>query len=196
MQHRKRKVPLLNSSSTADIAFLLLIFFLVTSSLDSQLGIYRKMSAERANEILQNRKNLAKRNFLSFVIDDDNKVLYDDKLISFSELRSISKAFIDNPDNLDFLAEKELMEIPEIGIFPVSDKHIISLEVSRKSNYQTYLSVLNEITIVYNELRNEAAHTLFSVSFDQLMPEQKDAIRQIYPLRVAEKEIGEEDVHE
>ena len=196
MQHRKRKVPLLNSSSTADIAFLLLIFFLVTSSLDSQLGIYRKMRAERINEVLQNRKNLAKRNSLSFVIDDNNKVLYDDKPVGFSELRSISKVFIDNPDNLDFLAEKELAEIPVIGVFPVSDKHIISLEVSRKSNYQTYLSVLNEITAAYNELRNEAAHALFHVSFDQLIPEQKDAIRQIYPLRVAEKEIGEEDVHE
>ena len=196
MQYRKRKVPLLNSSSTADIAFLLLIFFLVTSSLDSQLGIYRKMRAERAEEALQSRTDIAKRNFLSFTINNKNKVLYNDKEIGSSELRDISKTFIANPNDLTVLPEKELMEIPEIGMFPVSDKHIISLIVSRESNYQTYLSALNEITAAYNELRNEVAHSLFHVSFDRLTLEQKNAIRLIYPLRVVEKEIGEEGVYE
>ena len=196
MQHRKRKVPLLNSSSTADIAFLLLIFFLVTSSLDSQLGIYRKMSADHAKEVLQNRTSIVKRNFIRFVIDDDNNVLYDDELVSFSELRDISKTFIANPDDLDFLPEKEQVEILNVGLFPVSEKHIISLEISRKANYQTYLSVLNEIMAAYNELRNEVAHSLFYISFDQLTIEQKSAIRQIYPLRIVEKEIGEGGIHE
>ena len=196
MQHRKRKVPLLNSSSTADIAFLLLIFFLVTSSLDSQLGIYRKMSVEQANEVLQNRKDLAKRNFLRFVINEANEVLHDDKSVSSSELRSISKVFISNPDDLDFLPEKEQIEILEIGVFPASNKHVISLEFSRNSDYQTYLSALNEITAAYNELRNEFAYSLFRTSFDQLTQEQKEAIRQIYPLRVVEKEAREEDVYE
>ncbi|MDR0681656.1 MAG: biopolymer transporter ExbD [Dysgonamonadaceae bacterium] len=189
MARQKYKIPQINSGSSADIAFLLLIFFLITSSLDSRTGIYRKMNAIEAGEILKKRKDIQERNLLSFTINSDNQLIYNNEPIPFKDIKELSKTFIANPDNSDFLPEKESVDVPETGIFAVTTKHVISLEVSRKAKYQTYISVLNELTAAYNELRNETAQTLFNQSFKHLSPERQEAIRTIYPLQISEKEI-------
>jgi biopolymer transport protein ExbD len=184
----KYKIPQINSGSSADIAFLLLIFFLITSSLDSRTGIYRKMNATEAGEILKKRKDIQERNLLVFTINSDNQLIYNDETIPLKDIKDLSKTFIANPDNLDFLPEKESVDVPEIGVFSITTKHVISLEVSRKAKYQTYISVLNELIAAYNELRNETARTFFNQSLERLTPEQQEAIRTIYPLQISEIE--------
>jgi biopolymer transport protein ExbD len=187
MRYRKRKIPEINSSSTADIAFLLMIFFLVAGSLTSVNGIYRKMNPAKTAELLKKR-DIEKRNLLRLTIDNRNQVVCEEEIIALPQLKEVCKTFIDNPNQLDFLPRKESIDVPEIGVYPVSSKHTISLEISREANYQTYQSVLNEILIAYNELQNEAAHAVFQKSFTRLTLEQKEAIRQIYPVHIAEKE--------
>jgi biopolymer transport protein ExbD len=189
MVYRKYKIPSINSGSSADIAFLLLIFFLITSSLDARTGIYRKMNASHAEELLKKRKDIRKRNLLTFTIRADNQLAHNEEIIPLREIKDLSKIFIANPDNLDFLPEKETVHVPEAGDFSTTTRHVISLEVDRKAKYQTYISVLNELTAAYNELRNETAHAIFRRSFERLTPEQQEAVRTIYPLRISEIEI-------
>ncbi len=189
MRFRKRKIPQINSSSSADIAFLLLIFFLITSSLDSKTGIYRRMNPYVAENVLKEKIDIQERNLLVFTIDSNDHILNNKKAIALSEIKNLSKTFIANPNDLIFLPEKEQMEIIAIGSFPVTSKHTISLEVDRQSKYQTYISVLNELTAAYNELRNELALDLLNQPFGELNSEQQEGILTIYPFRVSEIEI-------
>jgi biopolymer transport protein ExbD len=186
MLFRKRKILPINSSSSADIAFLLLTFFLVTSSFDPKTGIYGKMKPLVVQETLKKRIDIQERNLLVFTIDANNRLIYNKEEIFVKNIRNLVKTFVSNPDNVDFLPEKKMTEIPEIGIYPVTFKHIISLEINRKSTYEVYLSVLGEISAAYSELRHEAARDIFHTSFERLTAEQKSAFQMIYPMRVAE----------
>jgi biopolymer transport protein ExbD len=188
MRYRRKKIPQINSSSTADIAFLLLIFFLVTSSFDSMTGIYRKMNPAQAEEALKKKRDIEGRNLLAIVMDENNQIWCSGQTLTLLELKNILKTFIDNPNNQDFLPQKEEKDLPGIGIYRISSKHNISLEISREASYQIYLSVLNTMTSAYNELRNEAALAVFEKSFDRLTTEQQAVIREIYPQRISEKE--------
>lgn len=154
---RRWKIPEINSGSSADIAFLLLIFFLVTSSFDSKMGIDRKMNPPEAENVLKQKLDIRQKNLLSLTIDADNRIFSNGQELLIPELRKLSKAFIIQSD------------IP---------KHVISLEIDRKASYQTYLSVISELTAAYHELRKEAANE-----------EQRDSIRAVYPMRIVESEL-------
>jgi len=184
----KRKIPQINSSAAADIAFLMLIFFLITSSLDPNMGLYRKMSTETSEEILKNHTEIENRNIIRFVVSEENIISLDEEPLTLFEVKELSKTFIDNPNNLDYLPKKIEMEIAGLGTYPVTAKHIISLEIDRNARYEIYIQLLNVITAAYNELREEAARNLYHKSFFELLDEQKEVLRQIYPVRIAEKE--------
>lgn len=192
MRFQRREIPQLNSGSMADVAFLLLIFFLITSSLESRTGLYRHLAPEFPEEILRKKTDISDRNIITFKIDEQNRLFQDEEEIYIPEIRSIAKIFIANPDDLDFLPEKKIAPIPLLGDYPVTQNHIIRLEVDRNSNYQTYISVISELTAAYNELREELANTFFGKSFTQLSEEEKAAVREAYPLKISEKERKEE----
>ena len=94
-------------------------------------------------------------------ISESNLLFLEEEEIPLSQLKSTAKIFIENKENLDYLPEKEIIEIAEIGEYPVSNQHIIQLEVDRKSSYQIYISTLNELTAAYDELRDEFAGKYF-----------------------------------
>jgi biopolymer transport protein ExbD len=165
----KRKIPEINSSSSADIAFLLLIFFLVTSSFYTRTGVYRKMSPANPDKALIQPQDIQQKNLLVLSIDSVNRVVYNGEEIAIDQIRDLGKTFIAGSD------------IP---------KHAISLEVNRDARYQTYLSVISELTGAYNELRNEAATTAYQTSFPRLTTEQQDSIRAVYPMHISEIEKG------
>jgi biopolymer transport protein ExbD len=155
-------------------------------------GIYRKMSPAQAEEALSKKRDIEGRNLLEITLDKNNQIVYGEQTLTFPELRNMVKTFIANPNNVDFLPQKEEMDISGIGIYQVTSKHNISLKISREANYQAYLSVLNELAGAYNELRNETAQSVFQKSFDRLKPEQKESIREIYPQHISEKELETE----
>ncbi|MDL2241490.1 biopolymer transporter ExbD [Bacteroidales bacterium OttesenSCG-928-L03] len=188
---RKRKIPQINSSASADIAFLLLIFFLITSSLDPRTGFYQHLETEKNEAALSERQEVLDRNLLTFTLDDRGDILYKDSLILRENIRSLSKTFIDNPNNRDFLPEKVMTEVPILGSLAITVNHIIYLKISPKADYQSYISLLNEVTAAYNELRNERSYESFNAPFTRLTADQQEAVRQVYPLRIAEKEIEE-----
>jgi len=189
-----RDIPPINSTTSADIAFILLLFFLFTGSLDSKSGIYRRLVPPISETAVKERNPIEERNILSISIRNDNGIYLKDELLQLSEIRLTAKVFIDNPDNKDFLPQKTVFDIPGFGSLPASRDAVINLEFSRNSNFQTYISVLSELTAAYDELRNEWALEKFKKPFLDLSEEQQAAIREVYPLQISEKEILEEDV--
>ncbi|MDR3339902.1 MAG: biopolymer transporter ExbD [Candidatus Symbiothrix sp.] len=197
MPHFKRGIPQINSTSSADIAFILLLFFLLTGSLEPKSGIYRRLSPAATEAKLKKKQDIETRNFLTVAIHENNEIqIATDNLVALSEIRDIAITFIANPNNLDFLPEKTITDIEGLGSFPVSDKALIQLEISRDASYQTYISVLEELTAAYADLRNELAHERFHKTFNDLTEEQKNALREVYPQQISEKELLRKEVRD
>jgi biopolymer transport protein ExbD len=189
MPRFKRSIQAFNATSSADIAFILLLFFLLSGSLSSKTGIYRQLLPDTSEAKLKKKIDVEKRNFVSFSIDGNNMVFMENEPVKLNEIRDIAKKFIANPEDSDYLPEKREIEIPELGLVSVTPHAVINFEVSRKASYQTYISVLGELSAAYDELRNELANSRFDKSFERLSEERQAAIREAYPLRISEKEL-------
>lgn len=188
MAKGKRKVPDINSSSTADIAFLLLIFFLITTSMDTDRGLARLLPPppESNNESEPNK--IKERNILQVYLNKDDQLMCGSEYISIDQLRDKTKEFIANVANDETKPQKTQKDVEFFGPTMVSDKHVISLQNDRGSSYQAYISVQNELVAAYNELRDELAQQKWQKTYSELGEEQQKAIRDIYPQRISEAE--------
>jgi biopolymer transport protein ExbD len=182
----RREIGEINAGSMADIAFLLLIFFLVTTTMDVDTGISR-MLPPIPEENQEQQKEIKERNVFTVLINSKNQLLVKGKLLQVDELKEAAKEFIVNPKNDIHLPEKELREIPYFGEFWVT-KGVISLQNDRGTRYGMYIAVQNELAAAFNEVRDELSMQKFSKRFDDLMKDQQEAIRKIYPLAVSEAE--------
>lgn len=182
----KRDVQEVNAGSMADIAFLLLIFFLVTTTMDTDSGLSR-MLPPPVPEDQETPPPIKDRNVFEVLINAQNRLLVENEPMELRELRDAAKEFIQNPLDEEGLPEKEEKQIEYFGIYPVT-KGVISLQNDRGTQYQMYLSVQNELAAAYNELRNELAQSKFGKKFDELEEDKQDAIRDIYPQKISEAE--------
>lgn len=182
----RREIPEINAGSMADIAFLLLIFFLVTTTMSTDLGIPR-MLPPKVNNLPTPPIEVNDRNIMVVLVNRDNKLMIDKTVYEVSELRGIAKEFIANPNDLLKLPEKEEKQIDGIGPCMVS-KQIISLQSDRGTSYGMYIQVQNELTAAYNELRDEYALQRFNRVYDQLAENLQRAVKSIYPMRISEAE--------
>jgi len=176
---RKRKMPGVNSTSAADMAFTLLLFFLLTTSMDTNWGLARQLPPPPQKE-KKDEVDINKRNILLVMISYDNRIMCAGEEVSLAQLKIKTKEFLENPTNSDHLPEKKLVDIPFIGEQLITADHLISLQCDRGTNYQSYIDVQNELAAAYNELRDEAARRFFNVRFNALDDERKDAIAKIY----------------
>jgi len=188
IRRKKREVPQVNASASADIAFLLLIFFLITSSMGAENGIFRRLSPPASEDAPKEKKEIQKRDLLVIKIDSDNQLYYNDISLDISDLKEIVTDFISNPQNDDSLPEKQEKEIALLGKMQLTSNHVISLKVSRNADYNTYISVQNELSAAYNHLRNELSLKRFGRVFAALNAEQQLSVREVYPQRIAETE--------
>ena len=186
MARSKRAIPEINAGSMADIAFLLLIFFLVTTTMDVDSGLTR-MLPPPVNSPQDQNNDVKERNVFVVLVNKDNRLLVEGEPMNISQLREKTKEFIANPKNLDNLPEKKDVEVQFFGTYPVS-KQIVSLQNDRGTSYGTYIEVQNELVAAYNELRDELSKEKFGKKFDDLNKEQYDAIKEIYPQRISEAE--------
>lgn len=163
----------INAGSMADIAFLLLIFFLVTTTIDVDKGVLVKLPpwSEEEPETL----TLNKRNVFSVLVNADNALLVRGEPAQVDDLRERAKEFIRNPQNRPDLAER-----PE--------KAIVSLRNDRGTKYSTYLEVYNELKAAYRELREDEAQKKYNKSYEFLPRDQKKEINGIIPLVLSEAE--------
>ncbi|RGM48226.1 MULTISPECIES: ExbD/TolR family protein [Bacteroides] len=189
MAKGKRKVPDINSSSTADIAFLLLIFFLITTSMDTDRGLARRLPPPPEQEQKDNDDvKLKERNVLQVFLNMNDQLMCGNDYISVDQLRAKAKEFIANPYNDETKPEKYAKDIPFFGNMMITEKHVVSLRCDRGSSYKAYISVQNELVAAYNELRDELAQEKWQKNYADLNEDQQKAIRDIYPQKISEAE--------
>lgn len=184
----KREVPELNSSSTADISFILLIFFLTTTSMDTDRGLARRLPPPPEDNIEQEDTKVKERNVLQVRINAMDELMIGSEIADVSQIREIAKEFIDNPENLPNLPDKAPHEIDFFGTVYITDKHVISLQSDRGTSYSKYFEVQNELVAAYNELRDELSRRRFGKPYLQVTEEQQLAIRTYYPMKISEAE--------
>ena len=149
----KRAAPEVNAGSMADIAFLLLIFFLVTTTIPKDSGISRKLPPIDPNETKP--PIIREKNIFTVKLNGKDQLLVEDELMEVKDLRAAAFEFLDNNGDgtCSFCKGKRN---PESSDNP-TDKAVISLKNERETSYSTYISVQNELVAAYNELRNRRA---------------------------------------
>ena len=184
-----KKIPQINASSMADISFLLLIFFLVTTSMDVNQGLARRLPAPIPPDQKIEDKDINKRNLLVVKINSANQLMVQGQLMDVKQLREKAKEFIKNEQNNDHLPKlvEEDFGAP-IGTIMYTKDHVISVQNDVDTQYQAYLDVQNELVAAYNELREECAKQYFHKSFSELEEEQQKQIQKIYPQKISEAE--------
>ncbi len=187
MGKNNKKVPEINSSSMADISFLLLIFFLVTTTMATDKGLTRRLPPipEKKDKT---EVEVNKRNVMNVLLNSNNQLMVQGKIVPITKLRETAKEFIVNPRYDAELPERVPTDIPNFGTYDVTRDHIISLQNDRGTEYQAYIEAQNELVGAYNEVREELAMEKWGVSFSQLNEDRKEAIRQIFPQHISEAE--------
>ncbi len=188
MAKSNRKVPDINSSSTADIAFLLLIFFLITTSMDTDSGLARQLPPPPEPDQEEVDIDIKERNILIVLLNSHNQLMVGGQLINVTELKDKAKEFIQNPQNKENLPEKSTINVQFFGNVEATTNHVISLMNDRGTSYQAYIDVQNELVRAYNELRDEIAQSQWHLNYEDLNKEQQSAVREIYPQRISEAE--------
>lgn len=171
----------INAGSMADIAFLLLIFFLVTTTMAEDKGILVKLPPWSDEE--PDIARLKERNVFSVLVNASNQLLVRGEPTDIGNLKVRTKEFIANPQRLENLSENP-------------KKAIISLKNDRGTNYETYLTVYNELQAAYAELRNDAAMKRFGKEYTSCSVTERKEIRNDIPLILSEAEptsFGEEN---
>ena len=150
----KKKVPAMNTSSTADIAFLLLCYFLMTTTMGSQTGLSRRLPPmPDQNQKVEDQK-VNRRNIIQVKINSADRILAGSEPIDISQLKDKIKEFLSNPADDPNLPEKEIQNIEGLGDYPVS-KGIISLQNDRGTSYQAY--IMRNTCRIGNTLHNQTS---------------------------------------
>ena len=184
-----KKVPQINASSMADISFLLLIFFLVTTSMDVNQGLARRLPAPIPPDQKVEDKDINKRNLLVVKINSANQLMVQGQLMDVKQLREKAKEFIKNENDNAFMPKlvEEDFGAP-IGVVRYTKDHVISVQNDVDTQYQAYLDVQNELVAAYNELREECAQKYFHKAYNELDEDQQKQIQKVYPQKISEAE--------
>ena len=157
----KRKTPGINGSSSADIAFMLLIFFLITTSMDTDKGLKRRLPPMAPKQQKQQEVEINDRNIMRLLVNRADEIVISrkdasgmDQLIpvKLEQLKEYAVEFITNPDNKPYLPELERRQIEGLGERTViTSGYAISIKNEVETSYQQYVNVQNELIKAYNE---------------------------------------------
>lgn len=161
-RREKRKVPGLNTTSTADISFMLLILFLVASSMDLDKGLARRLPA--IDKTKKTASAVDSRKVIRLVIGADDKVTLDGRSVTMRAIRQQTTTFVKTNGK----------------------GHLIQLQTDRKASYDTYLHVQDQLAAAYNAVRDQRASSLFGQPFEQCSREQQTRIADEVPVRISE----------
>lgn len=182
-----KPVPGLNSTSSADIAFILLIFFLVATTMDTDKGIQRRLPPMPDENQKQQDVKVNRRNIVVVRINAQDRILAGGVPMDVSQVKDKVVEFITNPTNNESLPEKEMKQIEGFGEYPVS-KGVVSLQNDRGTSYAAYLKVQNEIVRAFNEIRDDFAMKNWGKKYAQLDEEQQKIVREAIPQSISEAE--------
>jgi len=188
MARNKRAIPEINAGSMADIAFLLLIFYLVTTTMDTDKGINRKLPPID-DELVQDPPPIKERNIFTVLVNSNDQLLVEDEYLEISELRAKAMEFIDNN------GDGSCTYCKGYGISTSSDnpvKAVISLQNDRGTSYGMYVKVQNELVAAYEDLREIYAENEYGRSYRGMDPEEDEEIikeiKNAYQQKISEAE--------
>ena len=183
----KKKTPAINSSSTADIAFLLLCYFLMTTTMGSHTGLSRRLPPIPDQKQQVEDQKINRRNIIVVRINSSDKILAGSEPIDIHFLKDRVKEFLDNPNNDPSLPGKEVKMIEGFREVPVS-KGVISLQNDRGTSYAAYIAVQNELVKAVNELRDEFSRANFGKPYSRLTEEEQGWVKKAIPQNISEAE--------
>lgn len=183
-----KKVKEINASSMADISFLLLIFFLVTTSMNVSTGLTRRLPPPLPPDQQPQDIDIKKRNIFVVKINSQNQLMVQGEEMNIKDLKEKAKEFIKNEFNLSSLPEKKTVTVPGLGEIDITKDHVISVQNDVDTQYQAYIDVQNELVAAYNELRDEFSNNKWGKSFLELTTEQQDIVSLVYPQKISEAE--------
>ena len=163
IRRRHRDVPELNTTSTADISFMLLVFFLVTSSMTSDKGLGRKLPP--VDEQQQEQRDVSRSNVLQVTLDASDVLYCDEKTVTLQELQQQVESFV---------ASRQ------------TDRHVIAVKTDRQTSYHAYFEMQNAIVGAYRHLRDKMALQRYGHPFRDCSPEEREVIVARYPQRISE----------
>ncbi|MCH4553969.1 MULTISPECIES: ExbD/TolR family protein [Aestuariibaculum] len=192
----KRAAPEVNAGSMADIAFLLLIFFLVTTTIETDAGINRKLPPMEDENVQP--PTIKKKNIFEVLLNGKDQLLVEDELMEIKDLRQAAIEFLDNggDGSCSYCNGKKDSESSDNP-----DKAIISLKNERETTYKTYIAVQNELVAAYNVLRDRRAKSQYGMTFAEMeanyddvnwpgnktkLKEQIEQIKVDYPQKLSE----------
>lgn len=191
MAEDKRKVQEINAGSMADIAFLLLIFFLVATTMNVDTGLVRVLPPMPDPNVKQEDIKIKERNLFLVFVSGNGNIMAGGQVIDIHQLKDKTKDFILNRFDDPNLPEKEVVEIEMPNgskwAYPVS-QGVVSLQTTRDTGYQVYIMVQNELTRAFNEVRDEVSMVRFGRKFGELQEEESKVITKAVPLKISEAE--------
>lgn len=182
-----KSTPALNTTSSADIAFLLLIFFLVSTTMDVDKGIQRRLPPMPDENQKQQDIKVNRRNIVVVRINSQDRILAGGTPMDVTQVKDKIKEFIINPTNSESLPEKEMKEIEGFGQYAVS-KGVVSLQNDRGTSYSAYLRVQNEIVKAFNEIRDDFAMVNYGSKYADLDEDKQKIVREAIPQSISEAE--------
>jgi len=199
MARRARPIQEINAGSMADIAFLLLIFFLVTTTMDVDTGILRILPPP-IDPTTPPPPPVKKRNVFEVLVNFNDQLLVEGQPMDISQLKEKTEEFVkgyggsdDHPNFPEFKVSEDPEVVKYFGPNYMVSKQVVSLKNDRGTSYEMYIKVQNELAAAYDELRNELAQQKFGKSYDDLLKDDAnkdkvEAIKKIYPQRISEAE--------
>ena len=185
----RRDIPEIDTTSTADISFILLIFFLVATSFNTYKGIGTNVPPDNQEQI--DKTQLKARNVLQLTINADNTLTHGDSLIAKEQLSQLVRQFIENPTRSAMLPEYTEENIPGIGRCRSTYNHRIIITIDKDAHYDSYYFLQNTIHNTYAMLRDEAAMRHVGTHYDRLTPDRQHAVRRLYPMHISEEIAAE-----
>ena len=161
-RRKRREVPGLNTTSTADISFMLLVFFLVTTSMDVDKGMNRQLPPKQDEK--QEMMDVDRSKVMSLALSEEGVLTIDEKPADIDKIRRQLKEFI----------------------VTIGPSHIIELKTDRKCDYDTYFHLQNEIVRSYREIRDAASKQQFGKPYSKCSVEQREQLMEKFPQRVQE----------
>jgi biopolymer transport protein ExbD len=187
----KKNIPEINASSQADIAFTVLIFFLVVSTMDVDTGLVRMLPPMPDPNVKQEDIKVKERNLLLVFVSGSGGIMAGGKIIHLDALKDKAKEFILNPLDDKDLPEKKptVIDMPDGSkwTYPVSEG-VISLQNTRDTSYERYIEVQNELTRAFNEVRDELSMSKFNKEFKDLTEAENKVITKAIPMKISEAE--------
>ena len=183
----KRKTPGLNTQSTADIAFLLLCYFLMVSTMDQNNGLQRRLPPMPDQNQKAEDQKVNRRNIIVVKINSADRLLAGNAPIDVSPLKDKIKEFLTNPSDDPNLPAREDTEIEGFGTYPVS-KGVISLQNDRGTSYRAYIAVQNELVKAVNELRDEFGRQQWGKPYAALTEDQQTIVKKAIHQNISEAE--------